>query len=48
MMVIKMLTELWRRMKEHSENFKKELENIKKNQSGLKNIITKIKVHGRE
>ena len=29
-MVIKMLTELGRRMEEHSENFNKELENIRK------------------
>ena len=31
-MVIKMLTKLGRRMEEHSENFNKELENIRKNQ----------------
>ena len=31
-MVIRMLTELGRRMDEYSENFNKELENIKKNQ----------------
>ena len=38
-----MLIELGRRMDEHSENFNKELENIKNNQSGLKNIITEMK-----
>ena len=31
--VIKMFTGLGRRIDEHSENFNKELENIKKNQS---------------
>ena len=30
-------------MDEHNENFKEEIENIKKNQSDLKNIITEIK-----
>ena len=30
----KMLTELGRRIDEHSENFKEEIENKKKNQSG--------------
>ena len=29
--IIKMITELGRRMDEHSENFNKELENIKEN-----------------
>lgn len=33
-LVIRMLTEL-KRLDEHSENFSKELENIKKNQSEL-------------
>ena len=42
-MIIKMLTELGRRMDEHSENFDKELENIKKNETELKKTITKIK-----
>ena len=37
-----MLTELQKRIDEHSENFK-ELENIKKNQSELKNIIIEMK-----
>ena len=41
-MIIKMLNELRRRMDKHSENFNKELENIKKNQTELKNIITEI------
>ena len=42
-MVIKMLTELRRRMDEHSENFNKEIENIRKYQTEvtkLKNTIT--------
>ena len=30
-------------MDEHSENFNKELENIKKDQLGLKNTINKMK-----
>ena len=34
-------------MDEHSENFNKELENIKNNQSGLKNIITEMKKYTR-
>ena len=38
--VIKMLTELGRIVEEHNEIFNKETENIKKNQSELKNIIT--------
>ena len=42
-MFIKMLTELGRIMEEHSENFKKELENIRINQSELKNIVTEMK-----
>ena len=42
-MIIKMLTIFRRRMDEHSKNFKEELENIKKNKSELKNIITKTK-----
>ena len=41
-MIIKMLNEL-RRMDKHSEKSNKELENIKKNQTGLKDIITGIK-----
>ena len=35
-----MLTKLRRIMDEHSENFKKGTDNIKKNQSEMKNIIT--------
>ena len=42
-MVIKILTELKRRIKEHNENFNNESENIRKNQSELKNIITNEK-----
>ena len=38
-----MLTELGKRIDKHSENFKQELENIKKNQSELKNTITEMK-----
>lgn len=38
--IINMLNRL-RRMDEHSENFKKELENIQKNPTELKNAITK-------
>ena len=42
-LVIKMLTEVWKRIHEHNENFNKELENIKKYQSELKNTITEMK-----
>ena len=42
-MDIRMLTELKRRIDEHSENFNKELENIKKNQAELKNTIMENK-----
>ena len=42
-MVIKMLTELRRRMDEYIENFNKEISNIKNNQSELKNIITEMR-----
>lgn len=38
-MVIKMLTKL---MEEHSEIFNKALQNIRKNQSELKNAITEV------
>ena len=38
-----MLTELGTRIDEHSENFNKELKNIKKNQSELNYTITEIK-----
>ena len=40
-----MLNELGRRMDKHSENFNRLLENIKKNQTELKNTITEIKIH---
>ena len=40
-----MLTELGKRTDEHSENFNKELENIKKKQSEMKNTITEIKIN---
>ena len=42
-MTIKMLTKLRRIMEGHSENFNKKLENIRKNQSKLRNIITEMK-----
>ena len=42
-MVITMLTELRRRMDELSVNFNKELENVRKNESELKDTITEIK-----
>ena len=38
-----MFNKLKRRMDEHSENFNKGLENVKKNQIQLKNTITEIK-----
>ena len=40
--VIKMLTELRRRMDVYSDNLNKKVENIKKNQAELKNAITEI------
>ena len=42
-LVIRMLTELGKRIDEHSENFNKELENIKNNQSEVKNTVTNEK-----
>ena len=42
-MIIKMLHKLRRRMDEPSKKFNKELENIEKNQTYLKNTITEIK-----
>ena len=42
-MIIKMLTELRRRMDELSKNFNKEFENIRKNQTDLKDTITEIR-----
>ena len=41
--VIRMLTELGKRLVEHSENFNKALENIRKIQSELKNTIINVK-----
>ena len=41
-MIIKMLKEL-RKMHEHSKMFNRELEHIKKNQTDLRNTITKLK-----
>ena len=41
--VINMLPELWRKMEKHSENFNKDLENKRKNQSELKNTIIETK-----
>lgn len=40
--LIRMLTELWKRIDEFSENFNKQLESIKKNQSELKYTITEM------
>ena len=40
--VIKMLSELGRRMNGSSDNINKEIENIKKNQSELKDTITEM------
>ena len=42
-MVIRLLSELGKRIEEHRENFNKELGNIKRNQSELKNTITQMK-----
>ena len=42
-MVIKVLTKLGIRMEEHGKNFNKELENIRKNYSELKNTINEMK-----
>ena len=41
-MIVKMLRELGRRMNRQSEKFNKMLENIRKNETKLKNIITEI------
>ena len=46
-MIIKIPSELRKRMNEHSENFNKELEHIKRNQTELKNKITEIKKYTR-
>ena len=37
-LVIKILTEIEKRIHEHSENFNKELENVKKTQSEMKKL----------
>ena len=42
-MILKMLNKLRRKMEEYNEKFNKELKNIKKNQTELKNAITEIK-----
>ena len=42
-LVIKLLIELRKIIDEHSENFNKELENIKRNELGLKNTIAEVK-----
>ena len=42
-----MLIGFERKMDEHSENFNKETENIKENQSEKKNIITEMKTFSR-
>ena len=41
-MIKKMLIKLGRIMKGHSKKFNNELENIQKNETELKNIITEI------
>jgi len=42
-LVIRLLSEFGKRIDEHRENFNKELGNIKRNQSELKNTITQMK-----
>lgn len=42
-MIVKTLTGLKKGMRELSETFNKEIENIEKNQSGLKNTVTEVK-----
>lgn len=44
-LIIKVLKGLRKRMDEHSENFNKEFENMKKNQTEVKNTINEIKIH---
>ena len=44
-MIRKMLTRLEQRTDECSEIFNEVIENIKKNQSELNDVITKIKIH---
>ena len=41
--IIKMLSELRRRMDEYSDKFKKESENLKKNLTELRSTITEMK-----
>ena len=41
--IIKLLTRLRKRIDEHSENFNKELENIRRVQPEMKNYISEIK-----
>ena len=43
--VIKMLTKSGQRIDLHSDNFKKDLENILKIQSEMKSTIAEIKTH---
>ena len=45
LMVIRMLTELGSRMEELNENGCKDLENVSKNQSELKNTISEMKIY---
>ena len=47
-MIIEMLKELGLRMNEHSDEFSKEIEYIKKKQTELKSIITAMKTHWEE
>lgn len=44
-MIIKMLTMVERRLNELSNTFNKELENVKMNQSDMKNEIMEIKMN---
>lgn len=41
-MTVKILTGLEKRVEIHSETFNKEIENIEKSQSNLKNTVTEI------
>lgn len=38
-----MLTEIWKRIDEHSENFNKHVGNMKKNQSEMRNKMTEMR-----
>ena len=42
-MIIKMINELWRGMDKYRKKFNKVLENRKKNETEMNNIITEIK-----